>query len=717
MDKIHNCIDLLCDAGLVERERTLKETYENIIGIYNLERDDPKMWEMVWNHEIQSLFQMEKQSGISGIAMLKPTSVDDLATLNSVIRLMAQEKGGEMPTEKLARFKANPSLWDEEMIRWNLTKEERDILHKELDISYGISESQEKFMRLVQLPECGGFNLTWADRLRKSIAKKNPKEFDALTEEYYKNIDEKHLSYNLCNYVWKMCVSLSKGYGFNASHTLAYSLIGLQEMNLAFKYPIIFWNCACLINDAGGDECEDEEENLEAQNCAEESYYNEMEEFSEDDSEEDIEDSYEEEDCDGYPAEVVKLKDGKKKKRLKVTNYGKIATAIGKMKTSGIDIETPDINKSTYTFTPDAELNIIRYGLSGITRVSDELIKEIISNRPYTSFEDFYNKVKVNKLQAVNLIKAGVFDCFEPRADVMRKYLKIVSGAKNRITLQNMKMLIDFKLLPDEFDFCCRVYNYTKYLKKHKLDLNYYGLDNIAFNFFSKNFDIDILQAAETESGFKLSQTKWEAIYKKYMDKVRVYIKDNQQDLLDKVNNRLMSDLWDKYCLGNISKWEMDSVSFYAHDHELAKVDLEMYGICDFFKLDSIPEIERVVPIKGKQVPIFKLNRIAGTVLDRDKAKKIVTLLTTTGVVTVKIFGGVFEEYDRQISARGADGKKHIIERSMFTRGNKIIVTGIRQEDSFLAKVYSKTPYHRVEQIVGVEGDRLVIKTEREVGE
>ena len=47
------------------------------------------------------------------------------------------------------------------------------------------------------------------------------------------------------------------------------------------------------------------------------------------------------------------------------------------MKTSGIDIETPDINKSTYTFTPDAELNIIRYGLSGITRVSDDLIKEI----------------------------------------------------------------------------------------------------------------------------------------------------------------------------------------------------------------------------------------------------------------------------------------------------------------------------------------------------
>ena len=87
-------------------------------------------------------------------------------------------------------------------------------------------------------------------------------------------------------------------------------------------------------------------------------------------------------------------------------------------------------------------------------------------------------------------------------------------------------------------------------------------------------------------------------------------------------------------------------------------------------------------------------------------------LLTTTGVVAVKIYG-TFEAYDRQISVRGADGKKHVIEKSLFTRGNKIIVTGIRTDDSFLAKVYKATPYHRVEQITDIQGGRLVIKTER----
>ena len=58
LDKMHNAIDLLCDYGYAERKPTLKETYEDIIGIYNLERDDEKMWEMVWNHEVISLFQL-----------------------------------------------------------------------------------------------------------------------------------------------------------------------------------------------------------------------------------------------------------------------------------------------------------------------------------------------------------------------------------------------------------------------------------------------------------------------------------------------------------------------------------------------------------------------------------------------------------------------------------------------------------------------------------
>ena len=699
MDKIHNCLDLLCDAGLIEREQTLKETYEKTIGIYNIERDNPEMWKMVWNHDIQSLFQMEKQSGINGIATLKPTSVDDLAILNSTIRLMAQEKGGEMPTDKLARFKANPYEWTREMEKYGLGEVEREVLEPVLGMSYGLCIAQEQFMELVQLPELGGFSLTWADKLRKSIAKKNPKDYDALTKEFFEKSYEKGIDPKFAHYVWDVLIAMSRGYGFNQSHTLAYSLIALQEMNLAYHYPIIFWNCACLISDAGGDEKEEEDEE---EVLSSEEVYDEVEDFSLEENDDEDEEEDDEE-----------SKGTKKKKRSSSVNYGKIATAIGKMRMNGIMVEPPDINKSTYTFSPDMDKNVIRYGISGITRVGEDKVKAIIANRPYGSVDDFLSKVKVNKVQMINLIKSGAFDEFGAREEIMRYYIGLISGAKKRITLQNMKMLIDFGLIPSEYSFQCAVFNFNKYLKKMKMGLNYYGLDNIAFNFYEKNFDVDKLSPDDsTESGFKIRQMTWDNMYQRQLDKIRPYIKEHNAELLEAVNNRLIADLWDKYCLGNISKWEMDSVSFYSHEHELAGADLDLYLIEDFFSLSAQPEVERVIPIKGKQVPIFKLHRIAGTVLDRDKAKKTVTLLTPTGVVLVKVYGA-FEAYDRQISVKGPDGKKHIIEKSMFSRGNKIIVTGIRQEDGFMAKVYQRTPWHRVEQIVGVEGERLKIKTER----
>lgn len=696
MDKIHICLDLLIEQGYIEQKETLKETYESVIGIYNLERNAPDMWKMVWNHEIQSLFQMEKQSGIQGIALTHPQSVDDLAVLNSVIRLMAQEKGAEQPLNKFARFKNDISLWYDEMDKYGLTKEEQKLLEPVVKLSYGISESQEKFMQLVQMPECGGFNLTWADKLRKSIAKKNPAAYEELQKEYFETVEKKGLSKNLCNYVWNVLVATSRGYGFNASHTLAYSLIALQEMNLAYKYPIIFWNCACLISDAGGAENDEEEQN-EEENMYEEVEYSSFEDFSAEEEEED-------DDEDDEEATATK-----KKKKTKSANYGKIATAIGKIKSSGVDVAPPDINKSSFTFYPDVDNNTIRYGLSGITKIGEELVKAIIDNRPYSSVEDLTKKVKINKAQVINLIKSGAFDCFGDRVQVMRQYINSISDTKKRITLQNMKMLCDFDLIPDEHDFQRRVYNFNKYIKKFKHE-TYYLLDNIAMRFFEECFDMDKLKTTElSESGFMIQQTVWDNIYQHNMDIIRPWVRKNADILLNKVNERLTSDMWNKYCQGNLSKWEMDAVSFYSHEHELADIRKDLYEIADFSRIPENPVVERVLPIKGRQIPIFKLYRIAGTILDKDKSKKTVTLLTTDGVVTVKIFGAVFTHYDKQISEKGADGKKHVIEKSWLSRGNKIIVTGIKQSDGFLAKKYNRTSYHLVELITGVNEDGTLI--------
>lgn len=703
MDKIHICLDLLCEQNYIEKKETLKDTYESVIGIYNLVREAPQMWQMVWNHEIQSLFQMEKQSGIQGIALTHPQSVDDLAVLNSVIRLMAQEKGAEQPLNKFARFKNDIQLWYDEMDKYGLTKEEQKLLEPVVKLSYGISESQEKFMQLVQMPECGGFDLTWADKLRKSIAKKNPAAYEELQKEYFETVEKKGLSKNLCNYVWNVLVATSRGYGFNASHTLAYSLIALQEMNLAYNYPVMFWNCACLISDSGGAE-NDDEETEEVDNVYEEVEYSSFEDFGMEEDEDESEDEDE---------ETVSTTT-KKKKKTKSANYGKIATAIGKIKSSGVDVAPPDINKSSFTFYPDVESNTIRYGLSGITKVGEDLVKAIMDRRPYTSVADLTSRVKINKAQVINLIKSGAFDSFGDRVQIMRQYINSISDTKQRITLQNMKMLIDFGLIPDEYDMQRRVYNFNKYVKKLKWE-TYYALDNIAFNFYEKHFDMDNLIPSEmSESGFLIKQTVWDKIYQSHMDKIRPWVKENSATLLEEVNNRLTGDMWNKYCQGNLSKWEMDAISFYSHEHELAHINARAYDITDFDKIPETPVVERIIPIKGRQIPIFKLYRIAGTILNKDKNKKTVTLLTTSGVVTVKIFGQVFSHYDKQISEKGADGKKHVIERSWLSRGNKIIVTGIKQSDGFLAKKYNKTPYHLVELITEVTEDGwLYTKGER----
>ena len=699
LDKIHNCIDLLCDYGYEEREETLKETYEKIIGIYNLERENPEMWKLCWEHKVQSLFQMEADSGVRGITLMKPESVDDLAILNSAIRLMATEKGGEMPVNKLARFKAHPSDWDYELKKYGLGKKEKEILEPVIGISYGLCIAQEQFMQLVQLPEIGGFDLTWADKLRKSIAKKNPTEYEKLTEEFFRVTEEKGCNAALCRYVWNVLIAMSRGYGFNQSHTLSYSLIGLQELNLVYHYPIIFWNCACLISDSGGNEDNDEEE---------ENRENNWEEFD-DISIGNFDESNEEEltNISNNSSKVVK-------KKSRTVNYGKVATAIGKFVSEGIKISPPDINLSKYTFSPDLENNTIIYGLNGIVKVGEEIVDNIIGNRPYTSINDFLIKVKINKPQMVNLIKTGAFDSlYKSRKEAMETYINIAAEKKKRVTLQNMKMLIDFNLIPKEYDFECKVYNFNKYLKKFKID-KYYELNDVAFRFYERNFDLDLLEPKN--NNWLIKQTSWDKIYKKHMDIIRPYIKENNQYLLDSINNRLVNNLWDKYCGGSISSWEMDSLSCYIHDHELKNINYDRYGIVDYFKLPEEPIVDYEFTAKdtGKKVPMYKIMRIAGTVLDRNKNKKTITLLTRTGVVNVKIFGDAFTNYDKQISEKRLDGTKRVVEKSWFSRGNKIIVTGIKKDGVFLGKKYKSTKHHLVELITKVEKDSIFTKKERE---
>ena len=426
-------------------------------------------------------------------------------------------------------------------------------------------------------------------------------------------------------------------------------------MNLAYRYPIIFWNTANLIVDSDGIDESD----------AFETYLISEEEEEEDEDEQE--------------------------KKAKVIDYGRIAAAIGQMKESGITVDLPNINLSNYTFTPDLDNNSIVFGMKGIAKINDTIAKTIIDNRPYSSLEDFQNKIRLAKLPMISLIKSGAFDKIEnkPREEIMENYILSIAELKTRLTMQNLPMLVRENLLED-YDFERRVFNFNKYLKKLVYKTIYYELDDKALEFYEANFNMDNTTAVDDK--IVISVKVWEKLYKASLEKLKIALKEDKT-ILDKLNNKLLENVKEKYVSGTISKWEMDSVSFYFNEHELINLDKDKYSVKNFKELPETPQIEDSWTTEdGKTICLYELTRIAGTVINKDKIKNTVTLLTDNGVVNLKIYKTQFAKYDRQISERNEEtGKKTVIDKSWFTKGNKLLVGGMRRDNYFIPKVYKRS--------------------------
>lgn len=468
-------------------------------------------------------------------------------------------------------------------------------------------------------------------------------------------------------------------------------------MNLAYKYPIVYWNTANLIVDSGGIQSNNEDEDDE--------------EIEVDSDEITIENDVDDDEYEEEWEEANEINSGdvedKKKKKVKNIDYGKIASVIGKMGNYGIKVSPPDINKSSFTFTPLAKENLILYGMRGIARISGDKIVEIMSHRPYVSLKDFLSKNNLNKIQITNLIKSGAFDAVEskPREVIMHEYIESVADKKERLTLQNMQMLITKDLIPEEMTFYARLFLFNKFLKGNKKD-NYYELNSPAIDFISNNFSADYI-----DNGNYILQKIWDNIYKKAMEPMRDYLKEHKDEMLKKLNNALYNEVAEKYSNGNISSWEMDSISFYYHEHELAAA-AKIYD--DFFTLPEEPQLDYSFESKnGQEIKIFRLSRIIGTVIDKNKMHNTITLLTPTGVVNVKIYKNQFALYDKQLSQKDNEGKKHVIEKSWFSRGTKLVVQGIRKGQDFIPKKYKNSLYPIITKITKIDGEYLEFQEKR----
>ena len=515
-------------------------------------------------------------------------------------------------------------------------------------------------MRMLMDENICDFTLKEANAARKVVGKKQM----AKIPELHQQVLDKATSAALGQYVWERGIGPQMGYSFSIIHSLAYSFIGVQTIYLATNWNPIYWNTACLIVNSAS-----------------------LENEKEDDDDENTKD--------------------------KSTDYSKLAKAIGDITSRGIKVSLININKSGFSFEPDETNNEILFGLKGVNKIGGPVINQIISGRPYTGIIDFMHKCSLNKTQMISLIKAGAFDEVDkkwaekispdcPRKVIMAYYLSVTCDMKKKLNLQNFNGLINSDLVPQQLNLQKNIFLFNKFLKAEKRCGTYYLLNSSNLETIFKNFgneeDLDVIDGTVC-----ISQSKWDKIYQKAMDTARDWLKNNQEEVLIAYNTLLFKNAWNKYAAGNISAWEMESLCFYYNEHELAHINSNKYGIVDFNKLSYESEVDYFIKRNGRNIPIYKLYRIAGTIISKDNTKAQISILTTTGVVTVKFTKEYYAMFNRQISQVQSDGTKKVLEKGWFSRGTKVLVTGYRREDSFVAKTYKATSTHQLYKITGID--------------
>ena len=660
-DKITQCIKFLQEDGEIDNSLTLKEVYDKYLHPDVLDIEDKEVWKNIQEGKVLNIFQFDSDVGSQAAKKIKPSSMLELSDANGLMRLMTAEKGAETPMEKYIRFKNDLSQWYNEMRLAGLTKDEMEIISPYFKSSYGVPPSQEQLMKMLMDKGICDFSLADANAARKIVGKKLMSKIPELKEKVLAQASSPALG----KYVWKCGIGPQMGYSFSIIHALAYSYIGYQTAYLATRWNPIYWDTACLVvNSASLEQDEDDDVGAKEKN----------------------------------------------------TDYAKIAKAIGDIVSRGIEVSLVNINTSDLGFKPDVKNNRILYGLKALSNINSSVIDAIEAGRPYFGIKDFMNRCPLTKTAMINLIKAGAFDeiesQFHSRKEIMVYYIAKICEPKKKLNLQNFNGLIQKNLVPKDYELQVRVYNFTKYLKAYKKVGQYYTLDETCMQFLEK-FLPDVLNLVSTINNvFCIEQKAWEKIYQSQMDVAREWLKSDQERVLKDYNNILFLESWNKYASGTQSHWEMESLCFYHGDHELKKVNNIKYNIVDFNSLQSC-EVDYYIKRKNVEIPIFKLHRIAGTVIAKNDNKSSISLLTTTGVVTVKFTREYYSMFKKQISQIQPDGTKKVVEKSWFKRGTMLIVTGYRRDDQFVGKTYANTQAHQLYKITDVVGDEIKLQHER----
>lgn len=668
-DKIHRTMDYLLENGKIKDEGSLKETYYKWVHPDVLDYKTPDMWDIL--PTIYSVFQFDTPISTKALSATHPHSVMDLSAANSLLRLMP-DNADETPIDRYIRYKQSKDAWLKDTTDFGLNKDEQAILWKYLADAYGMADSQEKVMRLSMDEHTAGYTLKEANKLRKSIAKKDEKLQAEAKQLFFDCCKRQGTREIFADYIWNVVFAASMGYSFSQLHSYSYSIIALQELNLNYYYPRVYWNCACLSVEASGTD----EENTGS------------------------------------------------------TDYGEMAKAIYKMKKYGVGVHAPSINDSNIDFTPREKDSAILFGLDGIAGINIDISRQILSNRPYTSFADFYNKNAykgslVTKSKFIQLIKAGCFDEFElDRRVVMRQYFvlstpNVTSLAMNNIGQFKAARVPIPKSIIGPYNFrkyvCNKQFKYGNHPKFKSKTL--YWLDQKALKYFENHCKSSMVEGVDywfEDDRWIIVDKSLEKLLAPSIETLKNYI--NTPEFLEKFNKaRAKQSMIESVDGLDVNRWSFQSCAFYSQEHELANVDLAKYSISHFSDLPEEPQfVERSFGKRSwKQ---FELSAICGTVIGRTDSHHLVTILTPDNeVVNVKMNDGAFAHYKAQLSTINPDGTKTVIEKSWFERGSLLICCGYRRGvDEFVTKKYKASIFpSQLMKITNINGSDIEIQTER----
>lgn len=182
--------------------------------------------------DLVGIFQFENAAVKPVVDAVKMESLNDASAITSLIRPGPKDMGMDMEYAK----RKNGSPYDMP-----------EILKNMLSDTFGVIVYQESCMLISK--ELSGFTGPEANKLRKAIGKKQIDVMATMKEKFINGaqprIDAGEVTKEDVIYTYDLIEKFA-GYGFNKSHSIAYSALSCAELWLKWTYPVQF--LAALIN-------------------------------------------------------------------------------------------------------------------------------------------------------------------------------------------------------------------------------------------------------------------------------------------------------------------------------------------------------------------------------------------------------------------------------------------------------------------------------------